>query len=54
MIGADNYVKYLTQYGFFETVPFDLYVYSAQISSGDDRTRVENIKFLADLGYGQG
>lgn len=54
LLGTENYVAYMTNLGFFEKIPFDLNVYNAQLSSSDDRTLVENIKFLADLGYGQG
>ena len=54
LVGAEHYVQYMTKLGFFEKIPFDLNVYDAQLSSSDDRTLVENIKFLADLGYGQG
>ena len=54
MVGAERYVEYLQRFGFFEKLPFDLDVYSSQISSTRDRMTVENIKFLADLGYGQG
>ncbi len=53
-MGAETYVQQMTKFGFFDRVPFDLLVYNTQISSSEDRTHVENIKFLADLGYGQG
>ena len=53
-LGAEKYVDEMTKFGFFDKVPFELNVYNTQISSSDDRTKVENIKFLADLGYGQG
>jgi len=53
-MGAETYVQQMTKFGFFDSLPFDLSVNETQISSSEDRMAVENIKFLADLGYGQG
>lgn len=50
-VGSDGFTEYLKKIGFGERMPFDLSVGMAQISNSGE---MENEKFLADCGYGQG
>ncbi len=50
-IGRTTFYDYCERYGFNDSIPFDLDIPSAKISNSD---KIEDIKQLADSGYGQG
>nr|WP_162990679.1 penicillin-binding transpeptidase domain-containing protein [Maliibacterium massiliense] len=52
-MGMETFTNYVGKIGFTESIPFDVPVAQGQLSTKGGLT-LENIKFLADCGYGQG
>ncbi|MGI6005360.1 MAG: penicillin-binding transpeptidase domain-containing protein [Christensenellales bacterium] len=53
MVGEEKFIEMIRRIGFTERMPFDVAVQQGQLSNAEDRLSIENIKHLADCGYGQ-